>query len=82
MARTALPGWLGGATPQEYAAMAHADHLVECHTLLGAQCAGMAIYRRNVVKFCAPPTLRLPADRELCFASRSEFLAHHEKGPG
>lgn len=30
MRRDALPGWLGGATPEEYRALAHSDHAVDC----------------------------------------------------
>ncbi len=77
MARAALPGWLGGASPEEYRRLAHSDVIVDCHALQGAQCAGMAIYRRNVCKHIDPPGLRLPADRELVFATPMEFLAHH-----
>ena len=79
MTRASLPGWLGGATPEEYLRLAHSDVLVDCHTLIGPQCAGMAIYRANVAKRCDPPNLTLPNDREACFATPHEFLAHHSK---
>ena len=79
MARASLPGWLGGATAEGYVRLAHSDHLVDCHTLKHTQCAGMAIYRRNVCKRVDEPGLRLPADRELVFATPMEFLAHHEE---
>lgn len=77
MARDALPGWLGGATPEEYARLAHSDTVVSCHTLKGPQCVGMAIYRANVVKRCDPPNLRLPKDTAAVFATPMEFLQHH-----
>lgn len=80
MARTALPAWLGGSTPEDYCRLAHSDHIVGCHTLKGAQCAGMAIYRSNVVKRVDPPGLRLPADHSLCFSTPMEFLEHHRDG--
>lgn len=77
MARTALPGWLGGATSDEYVQLAHSDAVVACHSIKSTQCAGMAIYRRNVVKRCDPPNLVLPADRNAVFATPSEFINHH-----
>ena len=79
MARRSLPGWLGGSSAAEYARLAHSDQQVDCHVLRGVQCAGMAIYRRNVAKQIDPPGLTLPADREAVFASPIEFLAHHER---
>lgn len=81
MTRDALPGWLGGATPQEYRLLAHSDTVVPCHVILNQQCAGMAIYRANVVKRCDPPNLVLPCDKVKVFATPMEFLEHHEKGP-
>lgn len=78
-ARESLPGWLGGATADDWVQRAHGEDLVECHTLLGAQCAGLAIYRKNVCKTPRfPDTLVLPADRETVFATPAEFKAHHE----
>jgi hypothetical protein len=79
MARASLPGWLGGATAEEYVRLAHSDHLVDCHALKSTQCAGMAIYRRNVCKRVDEPGLRLLADRELVFATPMEFVRHHEE---
>lgn len=77
-ARTALKGWLGGATPEAWVREAHGEHPVPCHTINGAQCAGIAIYRRNVCKTPRDPeALRLPADREKVFATPMEFTAHH-----
>ena len=81
MARTALNGWLGGATPDEYVRLAHSDHQVNCHAIRGPQCAGMAIYRRNVCKRVDPPNLVLPKDEELVFSTPMEFLAHHNAKP-
>lgn len=81
MARTALNGWLGGATPEEYRRLAHSDYVVECHAIKNTQCAGMAIYRSNVVKRADPPNLKLPADTKLVFSTPMEFMAHHESMP-
>lgn len=82
MTRGSLNGWLGGATPEEYARLAHSDHVVDCHTIRGMQCPGIAIYRANVVKRCDPPNLVLPKDKEAVFATPMEFIAHHSSAPG
>lgn len=80
--RDSLPGWLGGETVEAWLAEAHSDNEIPCHTLKGAQCAGSAIYRRNVLKTPRDAgVLRLEADRELVFATPSEFKEHHEKRP-
>lgn len=78
MRRNAIPGWLGDSTAHEYRTLCHSDAVVPCHAYKGPQCAGMAIYRANVVKRCDPPNLKLPADRELVFATPMEFMAHHD----
>lgn len=76
--RVALPGWLGGVSAAEWVARAHGESLVPCHTLNGAQCAGLAIYRANVVKSPRDPSiLRLPADRREVFSNPFEFVEHH-----
>lgn len=79
--RDSLNGWLGGASPQEWIQVAHADVVVPCHTLNGAQCAGIAVYRANVCKMAYEPNLKLPANRELVFALPVQFLEHHSKIP-
>lgn len=76
--RKALHGWTGSVTPEEWVQHAHGETLVECHAHTGVQCAGIAIYRANVLK--APrhqEILRLPADRIRVFSSAEEFLNHH-----
>jgi hypothetical protein len=77
MTRNALPGWLGGATPDEYRQLAHSDHVVNCHVITNQQCAGIAIYRANVCKLPYPPNLKLPRNTEKVFASPMEFVEHH-----
>lgn len=78
-ARKSLAGWLGSATREEWLGDAHGETRIECHTLIGAQCAGAAIYRANVCKSPRDPDLlRLPADREKVFANKQEFWAHHD----
>ena len=79
-ARTALNGWLGGVSAQEWIQRAHGEAKIPCHTLRGAQCAGLAIYRANVCKSPRDPSiLRLPADREKVFATPMEFTEYHER---
>ncbi len=81
-ARAALKGWLGNMTVDQWLMAAHTETEVECHALLGAQCAGLARYRSNVAKLVmSPEILKLPADREKCFATPMEFRAHHEGEP-
>lgn len=78
--RDALPGWLGSGTPAEWVDTAHGECRVECHVILGMQCAGMAIYRANVVKKPRDPAiLTLPKDKQRVFATPTEFLDHHER---
>lgn len=76
--RDSLRGWLGGATPQQWVATAHSDAVVDCHTLKGAQCAGIAIYRRNVAKLAPPPNIQLEADRENVFGMPTQFVEYHD----
>jgi hypothetical protein len=76
--RNAIRGWLAGDTPEEWIRMLHGETRMDCHTQIGAQCAGAAIYRRNVAKRCHDPnTLALPADRIKVFAFPQEFIDHH-----
>ncbi len=79
--RMALAGWLGPGTVDEWLATAHGDARIDCHTLVGAQCAGGAIYRANVCKLPRDPSqLRLPANRDRVFSSPAEFVQHHRGG--
>lgn len=78
-ARRSMAGWLGDTSREEWLGDAHGETRIECHTLLGAQCAGAAIYRANVCKIPRDPALlRLPADRRLVFADRHEFWERHD----
>lgn len=81
-ARASLPGWLGGIPIQDWLAAVHSDSLMVCHVHPNVQCAGAAIYRRNVCKLLQDPSLLvLPADRQLVFATPMEFTKHHSN-PG
>lgn len=75
--RKSLNGWLGGATPDDWVRAAHSDTKIDCHTMKGAQCAGLAIYRRNVCKSVDAPLLKLEADKEAVFSTPMEFREHH-----
>jgi hypothetical protein len=74
MRRDALPGWLGGSTVDEYVMLCHSDHPVNCHVIVNQQCAGLAIYRTNVVKRAE---FRLPEDHVKVFSTPMEFREHH-----
>lgn len=79
--RDSVPGWLADMTPGEYLALAHSDEKVECHVLQTQQCAGLAIYRRNVAKKPRDPeVLILPANQRDVFGNPVEFIAHHQRG--
>jgi len=79
-ARVALPGWLGKPTAEEWLREAHGESRIDCHTLLGAQCAGAATYRANVGKLPRDPKLlRLESDKVRCFANPAEFKEHHSQ---
>lgn len=78
-ARASLEGWLGGGSVDEWLQTAHSDAVVDCHAINHMQCAGIAIYRRNVAKLALPPNLKLEADRVSVFANPSEFREHHTR---
>jgi hypothetical protein len=82
-ARASLRGWLGGMTPEEWMAEVHhpGDCVIDCHTRLGAQCVGAAVYRANIVKRPRPGSglLEMPKDTETVFATPAEFLKHHKR---
>ena len=77
-ARTAVRGWLGPYTAEEWLRIVHGEGKVECHTRIGPQCAGSAIYRGNV---CKDPRdrslLTLPRNVMLVFRNPQEFIVHH-----
>ncbi len=78
--RKALPGWLGSMSIDEWLQAAHGEALIDCHTLIGAQCAGSAIYRANILKTPRfEEILVLKADTTCAFASPNEFRAHHAR---
>lgn len=75
--RDSLRGWLGGGTAEEFLQYAHSNTQYDCHTVRGAQCAGMAVYRRNVCKRVEPPLLTLSKDTDTVFDTPMAFAAHH-----
>jgi len=77
--REAVPGWLGEDSADKWVKDVHGECRVDCHAIIGPQCAGAAIYRSNVAKRTRDKTnLVLPADRERVFATPIEFLNHHK----
>jgi hypothetical protein len=80
--RDSLNGWLGGHSAQEFVGIAKSDFPYPCHTVTNQQCAGMAIFRRNIIKMPRPPALILEKDKETVFANQDEFLAHHTFSKG
>lgn len=84
--RASLPGWLGGSSAGDFLAAAHSHSPMDCHTRCfedgsETQCAGAAIYRRNVCQSISAPTPSLERDKEKVFASPLEFAAHHLRRP-
>lgn len=77
---TALKGWLGSLSPDEWLQAARSESRIDCHTQLGAQCAGAAIFRANIAKRPANPKLLvLKPDREKVFPDPGAFLRHHTR---
>jgi len=76
--RDSIKGWLGIMTPDEWVMCAHGVTQIDCHVHYGAQCAGAAIYRKNVCKLPLPGQLKLPRDTEAVFSSPMQFKEHHE----
>lgn len=76
----AVPGWLGGSTPEEWALCVHSDARIQCHVHDNVQCAGAAIHRANVVKSPRDAlALRLPPDKEAVFATTKQFVEYHKQ---
>ena len=81
--RKSLPGWLGSPTAADWISYAHGEAKVDCHTIVNRHCAGIAIYRANVVKTPRDPlAFKLPANTKLVFASPAEFMEHHKSERG
>lgn len=79
--RNSLPGWLGEGTVEGWLAIAHGDRAVKCHVVSNHQCAGIAIFRRNICKTPRnPKCLELPANHTTVFSWNDEFSKHHQAG--
>lgn len=77
-ARTALKGWLGSTTTEEWVAAVAGEARIDCHCTTNQQCAGAAIFRANLIKVCkVPDRLSLPPDKGLVFETVAEFQNHH-----
>ncbi len=78
--RDSLPGWLGGNTPLDFVRMAHSETSYRCHAKIGPHCAGLAIFRANVLKELRDrDAFRLPPDKKKVFSGDNEFIEYHNK---
>lgn len=82
--RKSIPGWLGSGDVASWLQAAHGEARVDCHTVKGdpqPQCAGVAIYRANVLKLPRDPeTLRLKKNPTVVFDNPADFARHHSEG--
>lgn len=77
--RDSLAGWLGGETPEFFMSLAQSEATYDCHTKIGPQCAGLAVFRANICKTPRnPQALLLKRDTEKVFSWPAEFLKHHK----
>ena len=77
--KDSIPGWLGSLSADQWVKDLHGETRIDCHTKIGPQCAGAAIYRSNVAKSPRDKSLLvLPADRTRVFSSPVEFREHHD----
>ena len=78
--RKSLKGWLGDMDADEWLRTVHSEAMIKCHVCSNQQCAGAAIYRRNVGKLLRDEKLLvLEKDTTTVFANPMEFKAHHDK---
>jgi hypothetical protein len=78
--RIALKGWLGSMPLPDWIRAIQGESRIDCHTLIGPQCAGAAIFRANICKKPRDKSLLvLPPDDSLVFSSVEEFTKHHGK---
>lgn len=78
-ARTALKGWLGNLSIDDWIQAAHGESLIDCHVTKRWECAGAAIYRSNVCKLPPRGQLDLEPDGKLVFSTPMEFREYHER---
>jgi hypothetical protein len=91
-ARSCKPGLLGGSPAEVYIGQCEANFRIPCHKRYSVEpgsedwkrnvandpeCVGYAIFRANIGKEEKRGLLSMPADKELCFSSYAEFMAHH-----
>jgi hypothetical protein len=92
LARTALPGALGGYTPEQYIEVLHGPADLACHMSPGfpddrsrqRSCTGVAMYRANCghgpAGKSAYDAVKATGPDGRAFTSPTEFLRHHRKG--
>lgn len=90
LARTALPGQLGGYTVAQYVGVLNGPADLACHMSKGfpknlaeqRSCTGVAMYRCNTKTLpmganARSAMARVGPNRELAFATEEEFVQHH-----
>lgn len=85
--RTSMPGHLGPHTVEEWVEAAHGEGPMACHMTIRAdgswkrtkQCAGMAQFRKNIMKSPRSPLIAVAAERntDAVFARGTEMIEHH-----
>lgn len=89
--RTAMRGFLGPHTPQEWIEQIHAEGPIACHQTIPddldgwdawrspgiRQCAGAARFRANVIKRPRHPKIAVGPTDVTVFATNDEFISYH-----
>ena len=84
--RTAMRGWLGPFTADEWIAIAHSDEPVACHRTIkvsgrwegASQCRGLASFREHICKSPRNPEVVVGPHDVRVFATNAEFRSHHD----
>lgn len=84
--RQAVRGWLGPLTAEEWIELVGSDSPIACHQTIvqdgdwegASQCAGAASFRANICKLPRDPQVAHGPRRDDVFATRTEFLEHHD----
>ena len=88
--KDSFKGYLGGNTPEEYAALLHTDLPTDCHITQDQSapkvCAGYIIVRLNSCKRSKDPEMYTiekqfinHPEREQCFQFGFQFIEHHKR---
>lgn len=92
--KKAVPGWLGGASPERFALQILADVRLPCHSTIdyedphwqdkweagaGQLCAGALVMMANINKLSRDHDVPKRKRSTTVFASLDEFIAHHRR---